>query len=141
MELDLSERERVAELARLDKDSLDDLESMVLGVASKRGVTLRGEGELLPSANHGDNVSPEWSISDEVAQEEDEEREEERLACPPFGEGDVCLSDAETIGSNGSEELTDYENSGAIEHQRNAGDDEERQCWVCFASEEDHPVA
>merc|ERR1719402_2168243 len=43
MELDLSERERVAELARLDKDSLDNLESLVLGVASKRGVTLRGE--------------------------------------------------------------------------------------------------
>merc|ERR1719347_1231765 len=41
MELDLSERERVAELAQLDKDhleqdSLDDLQSMVLGVASKR---------------------------------------------------------------------------------------------------------
>merc|ERR1712200_131814 len=64
MELDLSERERVAELARLDKDSLDDLELMVLGVASKRGVTLRGEEPLL-SANHGDNASPEWSISDE----------------------------------------------------------------------------
>ena len=77
---------------------------------------------MLPSANHGDNVSPEWSISDEAAQEEDEEREEERLACPQFGEGDVCLSDAETIGSNGSEELTDYENSGAIEHQRNGGE-------------------
>jgi len=140
MELDLSEGERVAELARLDKDSLDDLESMVLGVASKRGVTLRGE-EPLPSADQGENVSPEWSISDEAAQEEDEEREEERLARPPFVEGDVCLSDAETLGSNGSDELTDYENSGAIEHQRNGGDEEERQCWVCFASEEDDPVA
>jgi len=140
MELDLSDRERVAEFARLDKDSLDDLESMVLGVASKRGVTLRGE-EPLPSADQGENVSPEWSISDEAAQEEDEEREEERLARPPFVEGDVCLSDAETLGSNGSDELTDYENSGAIEHQRNGGDEEERQCWVCFASEEDDPVA
>merc|ERR1719350_2051088 len=140
MELDLSDRERVAELARLDKDSLDDLESMVLGVASKRGVTLRGE-EPLPSADQGENVSPEWSISDEAAQEEDEEREEERLARPPFVEGDVCLSDAETLGSNGSDELTDYENSGAIEHQRNGGDEEERQCWVCFSSEEDDPVA
>ena len=108
---------------------------MVLGVASKRGVTLRfgpkyfstvdinstarrGE-ELLPSESHGDNASPEWSISDEAAQDEDEEREEERLARPPFVEGGVCLSDAETLGSNGSDELTDYENSGAIEHQRN----------------------
>ena len=114
---------------------MDDLESMVLGVASKRGVTLRfglkhcptidinstacrGEEPLL-SANHGDNASPEWSISDEAAQDEDEERDEERFARPPFGEGDVCLSDAETLGSNGSDELTDYENSGAIEHQRN----------------------
>merc|ERR1719347_1547367 len=122
MELDLSERERVAELARLDKDSLDDLQSMVLGVASKRGVTLRGEEPLL-SANHADNASPEWSISDEAAQDEDEERDEERFARPPFGESDVCLSDAETLGSNGSDELTDYENSGAIEHQRNGSDE------------------
>ena len=56
---------------------------------------------------------------EELDARSDEERDEERLARPPFGEGDVCLSDAETLGSNGSDELTDYENSGAIEHQRN----------------------
>ena len=120
---------------------------MVLGVASKRGVTLRfglkhcptidinstarrGE-EPLPSANHGDNASPEWSISDEVAQDEDEERDE-RLTGLPFGEGDVCLSDAETLGSNGSDELTDYENSGAIEHQSNGESDKDLiSDWWC----------
>ena len=127
---------------------MDDLESMVLGVASKRGVTLRfglkhyptvdinstalrGEEPLL-SANHGDNASPEWSISDEAAQDEDEERDEERFARPPFGEGDVCLSDAETLGSNGSDELTDYENSGAIEHQSNGESDKDLiSDWWC----------
>jgi len=138
MELDLSERERVAELARLDKESLDNLESLVLGVASKRGVTLRGE------ESNGSDFSPEWSPEDEPAEEEEEDGEEERLLRPRFeDEEEVCLSDAETLGSNGSEELTDYENSGIVEQQRNGGvgGEEERQCWVCFASEEDDPVA
>jgi len=140
MELDLSERERVAELERLDKESLDNLESLVLGVASKRGVTLRGE------ESQGGDISPEWSPEDEAAEEEEEENgEEERLLRPRFEdeEEEVCLSDAETLGSNGSDELTDYENSGIVEQQRNGGvgGEEERQCWVCFASEEDDPVA
>lgn len=140
MELDLSERERVAELARLDKESLDNLESLVLGVASKRGVTLRGE-EAFSGEAHGNSYSPEWSPEDETAEEE-EDGEEERLLRPRFEDEEVCLSDAETLGSNGSDELTDYENSGIVEQQTNgAGGEEERQCWVCFASEEDDPVA
>lgn len=138
MELDLSERERVGELARLDKESLDNLESLVLGVASKRGVTLRGEGAL-SGEGHENSYSPEWSPEDETAEEE-EDGEEERLLRPRFEEEEVCLSDAETLGSNRSDELTDYENSGIVEQQRNGGE-EERQCWVCFASEEDDPVA
>lgn len=142
MELDLSERDRVAELARLDKESLDNLESLVLGVASKRGVTLRGE-EAFSGEGHGISYSPEWSPEDETAEEEEEEDgEEERLLRPRFEDEEVCLSDAETLGSNGSDELTDYENSGIVEQQRNGvGGEEERQCWVCFASEEDDPVA
>jgi len=136
MELDLSERERVAELARLDKESLDNLESLVLGVASKRGVTLRGE-----VAGDGNTYSPEWSPEDEAAEEEEEDGAEERLLRPRFEDEEVCLSDAETLGSNGSDELTDYENSGIVAQQRNGGGEEERQCWVCFASEEDDPVA
>merc|ERR1712037_1024163 len=74
--------------------------------------------------------------------EEEEDGEEERLLRPRFEDEEVCLSDAETLGSNGSDELTDYENSGIVEQQRNGvGGEEERQCWVCFASEEDDPVA
>merc|ERR1719400_2623891 len=69
MELDISERERVAELARLDKESLDNLESLVLGVASKRGVTLRGE-EAFSGEGHGNSYSPEWSPEDETFEEE-----------------------------------------------------------------------
>ena len=38
---------------------------------------------------------------------------------PRFEDEEVCLSDAETLGSNGSDELTDYENSGIVEQQRN----------------------
>jgi len=140
MELDISERERVAELARLDKESLDNLESLVLGVASKRGVTLRGE-EAFSGEGHGNSYSPEWSPEDETVEEEEEDGEE-RLLRPRFEDEEVCLSDAETLGSNGSDELTDYENSGIVEQQRNGGGgEEERQCWVCFASEEDDPVA
>merc|ERR1712055_273992 len=140
MELDISERERVAELARLDKESLDNLESLVLGVASKRGVTLRGE-EAFSGEGHGNSYSPEWSPEDETVEEEEEDGEE-RLLRPRFEDEEVCLSDAETLGSNGSDELTDYENSGIVEQQRNGvGGEEERQCWVCFASQEDDPVA
>jgi len=138
MELDLSERERVAELARLDKESLDNLQSLVLGVASKRGVTLRGE-EVFSPTGQGNGFSPEWSPEDERAGEED--GVEGQLLRPRFEDEEVCLSDAETLGSNGSDELTDYENSGIVEQQRNGDGEEERQCWVCFASEEDDPVA
>jgi len=48
------------------------------------------------------------------------------------------------VGSRASEEgeLTDYENSPVVEYQQRLGEgEEERQCWVCFASEEDDPVA
>ena len=100
----------------------------------------RGE-EAFSGEAHGNSYSPEWSPEDETAEEE-EDGEEERLLRPRFEDEEVCLSDAETLGSNGSDEFTDYENSGIVEQQRNGvGGEEERQCWVCFASEEDDPVA
>ena len=47
--------------------------------------------------------------------------------------------------------MTDYENSEMVEEYQEyqsyhgaisaGGDEEERQCWVCFASQEDDPVA
>ena len=55
-------------------------------------------------------------------------------------------SEVETLGS-GSEPgdvMTDYENSDMVEYQAAVAagrEDEERQCWVCFASQEDDPVA
>jgi len=130
-ELDVSEQERMSEIANLDKESLDNLESMVLGVASGTTIRLRGESE--PDFSH------EWTPSDEVEEEEVSKHDSE--------EDGVYLSDAETVGSNNTEEeaeLTDYENSPMVEYQQRveAGtSDEERQCWVCFASEEDDPVA
>jgi len=135
-EFDISEQERVAELASLDKESLNNLESMVLGVASGSSIRLRGE--------MSEPFSPEWTPTDEV----DEEEEEEEVVDKHDSEEDgVYLSDAETVGSQATEEeaeLTDYENSPVVEYQQRVVDgtaDEERQCWVCFASEEDDPVA
>lgn len=127
-EFDISEQERVAELASLDKESLDNLESLVLGVASGNSIRLRGESE---------SFSPEWTPTDEVEEEVEKHDSEE---------DGVYLSDAETVGSQASEEaeLTDYENSPVVEYQQRVVDgtaDEDRQCWVCFASEEDDPVA
>ena len=92
------------------QDSLASLHSLVLGVASARGVMLRGEEE--------------WSPGDEVEEQEEEEHLEDE-------EEGMYLSDAETGGSD-EQELTDYENSPVVE-QRVEQEEEERQCWVCFA--------
>jgi len=59
---------------------------------------------------------------------------------------DISDSDIETAGSNSDHEddLTDYENSDIVSYHAavDAGrEDDERQCWVCFASQEDDPVA
>jgi len=61
-------------------------------------------------------------------------------------EGDTGAedSDLDTIGNSEDEELTDYENQGMVEYQARVEqglEDSERQCWVCFASDEDDPVA
>ena len=52
-------------------------------------------------------------------------------------------SDVETDGSDDTRDLgTDYENSDIVDFHACAGDeDDERQCWVCFASQDDDPVA
>jgi len=71
---------------------------------------------------------------DEIA-----ERQEE------MSEGEVTDSDIETAGSDADrDDLTDYENSDMVEYQAavEAGlEDVERQCWICFASQDDDPVA
>jgi E3 ubiquitin-protein ligase MARCH5 len=59
---------------------------------------------------------------------------------------DITDSDIETAGSHSDhdDDFTDYENSDMVEYQAavEAGRvDDERQCWVCFASQEDDPVA
>lgn len=134
-EFDLSEQERMAELASLDKESLHNLESLVRGVASGSSIRLRGDSE---------QFSPEWTPTDEVEEEKHDSEEEER----DYEEEDgVYLSDAETVGSGGSDDevsMTDYENSPMVEYQQRVNEgtaDDDRQCWVCFASEEDDPVA
>lgn len=67
----------------------------------------------------------------------------EERAEPDLSE-ELTDSDIETAGSEALDDLTDYENSDMVEYQAavEAGrEDEERQCWVCFASQEDDPVA
>ena len=57
---------------------------------------------------------------------------------------EITDSDIETAGSEAMDDLTDYENSDMVDYQAavEAGrEDEERQCWVCFANQEDDPVA
>ena len=82
-------------------------------------ILFRGE-EAFSGEGHGNSYSPEWSPEDETVEEEEEDGEE-RLLRPRFEDEEVCLSDAETLGSNGSDELTDYENSGIVAQQRNGG--------------------
>ena len=65
---------------------------------------------------------------------------------PELSEGEVTDSDIETAGSEADRpELTDSDYSDVPEAEAEyqiAGDaDEDRQCWVCFASEEDDPLA
>jgi len=53
-------------------------------------------------------------------------------------------ADNMSVSENESTELTDYENDNIVQYQAaiDAGlVDEERQCWVCFASDEDDPTA
>ena len=65
---------------------------------------------------------------------------------PELSEGEVTDSDIETAGSDADRpELSDYEDSDVMEaeaeYQIAVDADEDRQCWVCFASQEDDPVA
>ena len=65
---------------------------------------------------------------------------------PELSEGEVTDSDIETAGSEADRPaLTDSDFSDVAEVEAEyqiAGDaDLEKQCWVCFASEEDDPLA
>ena len=110
------------------QDSLAALECLVLGEVGGLG---REAGQQA--------FSPEWTPSDELEEQEEEELEDQEEG--EEREDWVYSSDRETVGSRGSQEeaeLTDYENSPVVEGEEGG---EERQCWVCFASEEDDPVA
>jgi len=85
--------------------------------------------------------SGEWSPGNDSEPEIDD-------AEPDLGDTDhtgVEDSDVETtIGNSEDEDFTDYENQGMVDYQariEQGMEDSERQCWVCFASEEDDPVA
>ena len=65
---------------------------------------------------------------------------------PELSEGEVTDSDIETAGSDAERpELTDSDFSDVVEaeaeYQITGDADVDRQCWVCFASEEDDPLA
>ena len=105
------------------------------------------------NSKNGDG-DKEWSPSSSDAQtNEDNEAGATALTYEDIAEQDdtseateVTDSDIETAGSDDDDrdDLTDYENSDMVEYQAavEAGlEDDERQCWVCFASQDDDPVA
>jgi len=95
----------------------------------------------------------EWTIRQEESNQQESSRE-----WSPGDEGETSLwdlrvtrdrdtSDIDTDDSQSEDEEadeTDYENAIMVKYQDRVEQglaDEERQCWVCFASEEDDPVA
>jgi len=143
------DRSLIEELNSLDGVALSNLEDWNKKVSgstmSVDNVGATTDVGLADSKDDLDDPSKEWSPSSSELAE----------AGPPDGATALCYapilsdvtdSDIETAGSQSDhdEDFTDYENSDMVEYQAavEAGRvDDERQCWVCFASQEDDPVA
>jgi len=57
---------------------------------------------------------------------------------------DLTSSENSDLESEGNNDFTDYENDEMIQQYQaavNASQEDEKQCWVCFANEEDDPAA
>ena len=94
--------------------------------------------EWSPDGNEAEEAAPAEAVAlsyDDISGER-----------PELSDGEVTDSDIETAGSEAERpELTDSDFSDVVEAEveyQIAGDaDVDRQCWVCFASEEDDPLA
>lgn len=115
----------VMELDRLDRQTFSHLQEWSQRLESE---------DMQPSCS---SFSSEWSPT---SQEDEEELGRTVLEKEYVDSASSQFEDE----VEDEEELTDYENQGIVDHQarvEQGREDEERQCWVCFASEEDDPVA
>ena len=140
------DRSVIEELNNLDTVTLRNLEDWNKKVGSSKSSPKQEENK--EEENEAEEEK-EWSPSSEdrdgataLSYDDLEERPDPDLS------DEITDSDIETAGSEEAlDDLTDYENSEMVEYQgyhgalSPAGDEEERQCWVCFASQEDDPVA
>ena len=148
------DRSVIEELNNLDTVTLRNLEDWNKKVgSSKLAPKLEEKKEEEVNDAEAEEEEKEWSPSSEdrdgataLSYDDLEERAEPDLS------DEITDSDVETAGSEEAlDDLTDYENSEMVEEFQEyqgyhaavsaGGDEEERQCWVCFASQEDDPVA
>jgi len=129
-------------LDRVAMRNLRDWDKRVAGSSgnvNNAGEPSEGDREWSPDLNDAvDAVAPVQPVAlsyDDISGER-----------PELSEGEVTDSDIETAGSEADRPaLTDSDFSDVAEVEAEyqiAGDaDLEKQCWVCFASEEDDPLA
>jgi len=152
------DRSVIEELNNLDTVALRNLEDWNKKVGNSTSMS-RTEPSTEEDSREEEREEREWSpSSDSVAgvpgagatalsYDDLEERPEPDLS-DEITDSDIETAGSEAIddltGSEAMDDLTDYENSDMIDYQaavEGGREDEERQCWVCFASQEDDPLA
>ena len=141
------DRNVIEELNNLDRVALRNLRDWDKRVAGSSG-NVNNSGEPLPEEADDREWSPDGNEAEEAAPAEAVALSYDDISGerPELSEGEVTDSDIETAGSEAERpELTDSDFSDVVETEAEyqiAGDaDVDRQCWVCFASEEDDPLA
>eukprot|EP00090_Calanus_glacialis_P034988 TRINITY_DN5962_c0_g1_i1.p1 TRINITY_DN5962_c0_g1~~TRINITY_DN5962_c0_g1_i1.p1 ORF type:complete len:414 (-),score=97.86 TRINITY_DN5962_c0_g1_i1:102-1343(-) len=147
------DRSLIEELHNLDGVALSNLEdwNKKVGGSTVSVDTLGATTDIdATKTDDTEETSKEWSPSSSDLAPIDPPDGATALCYSSLVDGpemsDVTDSDIETAGSQSDhdDDFTDYENSDMVEYQAavEAGRvDDERQCWVCFASQEDDPVA
>jgi len=146
------DRSLIEELHNLDGVALSNLEdwNKKVGGSTVSVDTLGANTDIDATKLDTEEASKEWSPSSSDLAPVDPPDGATALCYSSLVDGpemsDVTDSDIETAGSQSDhdDDFTDYENSDMVEYQAavEAGRvDDERQCWVCFASQEDDPVA
>lgn len=138
--------ETLMEMDRLDSKTLSNLEEWTSKQESSRewtsGLSSSNKSKTLVRSNIEDeheSSSREWSPGDDEGETSLWDYRETRREFR--GTSDI---DTEESQSEDDDDFTDYENAIMVKYQDRVEQgiaDEERQCWVCFASEEDDPVA
>jgi len=141
------DRNVIEELNNLDRVALRNLRDWDKRVAGSSG-NVNNSGEPLPEEVDDREWSPDGNDAEEAAPAEAVALSYDDISGerPELSDGEVTDSDIETAGSEAERpELTDSDFSDVVEAEveyQIAGDaDVDRQCWVCFASEEDDPLA